>query len=245
MPNFLIISGTSTIGISVAKKLIAANHKVFITGRDLANTEKIANELSVPFSILDAADFAAVDLTFEAAINALGELHGVVNCAGSLLLKSAHLTRQSEYEAVISANLTTAFAVVRSAGKYLAKNGGSVVLVSSAAALTGIANHEAIAAAKAGIIGLTYSAAASYAASHLRFNAVAPGLVESNLTLPITKVAAAREASVAMHALGRLGHPDDVAEAIVFFLRPENNWITGQVLGVDGGLSVVRPKIKL
>jgi 3-oxoacyl-[acyl-carrier protein] reductase len=129
MPNFLIIGGTSTIGLSVAKQLISANHHVFMTGRDTAKTEKIANELSIPFSILDASNFAAVDLAFEAAINAMGEIHGVVNCAGSLLLKSAHLTRQNEYESIISANLTTAFAVVRSAGKYLTKQGGSVVLV--------------------------------------------------------------------------------------------------------------------
>jgi NAD(P)-dependent dehydrogenase (short-subunit alcohol dehydrogenase family) len=115
----------------------------------------------------------------------------------------------------------------------------------SCLSLTGIANHEAIAAAKAGIMGLTYSAAATYASSHIRINAVAPGLIETNLTRPITKVPAARDASIAMHALGRLGHPNDVAQAIVFFLQPENNWITGQILAVDGGLSVVRPKMKL
>jgi NAD(P)-dependent dehydrogenase (short-subunit alcohol dehydrogenase family) len=245
MPNYLVIGGTSTIGSSVIKKLLAANHQVFMTGRDPEKTASIANTFSIPFATLDASDFAAVDSVFEAATSALGELHGVVNCAGSLLLKSAHLTRQTEYEAIIAANLTTAFAVVRSAGKYMTKQGGSVVLVSSAAALTGIANHEAIAAAKAGIIGLTYSAAATYAASHLRINAVAPGLTETNLTLPLTKVEAARNASIAMHALGRLGQPDEVAAAIYFFLQPENNWITGQVLAVDGGLSVVRPKIKM
>jgi len=245
MAKYLIIGGTSSIGISTTKNLLSAGHQVFITGRDPANTEKISHELNIPFAVLDASDFSAVDSVYETAIKIMGEINGVVNCAGSLLLKSAHLTKQVEYEKVISANLTTAFAIVRSAGKYMTKNGGSVVLVSSAAALTGIANHEAIAAAKAGIVGLIYSAAATYASYNLRFNAVAPGLVETNLTSSLTKYQSSRDASIAMHALGRLGQPEDISAAIIFFLSTENSWITGQVIAIDGGLSTVRPKIKM
>jgi 3-oxoacyl-[acyl-carrier protein] reductase len=118
------------------------------------------------------------------------------------------------------------------------------VLVSSAAAMAGLANHEAIAAAKAGILGLTLSAAATYAPANLRINAVAPGLTQTPLTASITGNETARKFSEAMHALGRLGTPEDVARAIVFLLDQANNWITGQVLAVDGGLSRVRPKMK-
>jgi NAD(P)-dependent dehydrogenase (short-subunit alcohol dehydrogenase family) len=125
------------------------------------------------------------------------------------------------------------------------KQGGSVVLITSAAALTGLANHEAIAAAKAGIIGLTQAAAATYASSNLRINAVAPGMVKSPLTNALLKNDLVAKASTAMHALGRIGEPSDVAEAIVFFLNPKNSWITAQVLAVDGGLSAVRPKLKV
>ena len=125
------------------------------------------------------------------------------------------------------------------------QEGGSVVLVSSAAALIGIPHHEAIAAAKAGIIGLTLSAAASYASYHLRFNAVAPGLIETPLTAGLTSNESSRNASMAMHPLGRLGQPEDVSSAIIFFLLPENNWITGQVIAVDGGLSMLRSKQKI
>jgi NAD(P)-dependent dehydrogenase (short-subunit alcohol dehydrogenase family) len=119
-----------------------------------------------------------------------------------------------------------------------------VVLISSAAAMEGLANHEAIAAAKAGILGLTLSAAASYAGQNLRVNAVAPGLTETPLTAALTGNETSRRVSEAMHALGRLGKPEDIARAIVFLLDPANNWITGQVLAVDGGLSRVRPKMK-
>jgi NAD(P)-dependent dehydrogenase (short-subunit alcohol dehydrogenase family) len=132
---------------------------------------------------------------------------------------------------------------MRAAGKHMNK-GGSVVLISSAAAMEGLANHEAIAAAKAGIIGLTLSAAASYASMNLRVNAVAPGLIETPLTASLTGNEGARKFSEAMHALGRLGKPEDVARAIVFLLDTANDWITGQVLAVDGGLSRVRPKMK-
>jgi NAD(P)-dependent dehydrogenase (short-subunit alcohol dehydrogenase family) len=239
MANYLIIGGTSGIGLATAKKLLALGHAVFITGRDPAKTEKTASDLNAPYSILDASDFNAVDSVFESAKNKLGVMNGVVNCAGSLLLKSAHLTNQDEYVKVITANLTTAFAVVRAAGKHMTQEGGSVVLLSSAAALTGISKHEAIAAAKAGIVGLIKSAAATYAPSDLRFNGVAPGLIETPMTAALTANEKSRNISLALHALGRLGQPDDVASAVIFFLLPENSWITGQMLAVDGGLSTI------
>ncbi len=232
MSRFLVIAAASGIGQATVKLLESAGHEVFTTARDHGKI--------TPDALLDATDFEAVEQVFQQA----GEIEGVVNCSGSLLLKAAHLTSKAQYQATIDASLTTAFATVRAAGKYL-KNGGSVVLVSSAAALEGLANHEAIAAAKAGIIGLTLAAAASYAGSKLRVNAVAPGLTETPLTQSLTANENSRKLSEAMHALGRLGQPADIARAIVFLLDPANSWITGQVLAVDGGLSRVRPRMKL
>ena len=231
MARFLVIAAASGIGQATVKQLKATGHQVFTTARDQSKI--------TPDALLDATDFEAVERVFQQA----GEIAGVVNCSGSLLLKAAHLTSKAQYQATIDASLTTAFATVRAAGKYL-RNGGSVVLVSSAAALEGLANHEAIAAAKAGIIGLTLAAAASYAGNNLRVNAVAPGLTETPLTQSLTANASSRQLSEAMHALGRLGQPDDIARAIVFLLDPANSWITGQVLAVDGGLSRVRPRMK-
>lgn len=236
MANFLVIAGSSGIGQAVTQQLRAADHQVFTTARSDATI--------TPDITMDATDFDAVEKAFSAAITQMDSLDGVVNCAGSLLLKSAGLTTQEQYRATIDSSLTTAFATVRAAGKLMG-NGGSVVLISSAAAMEGLANHEAIAAAKAGIIGLTLSAAATYAASNLRFNAVAPGLTETPMTASLTQNAGARKVSESMHALGRLGTADDIARAIVFLLDPANDWITGQVLAVDGGLSRVRPKAKV
>jgi len=236
MANYLIIAASSGIGQATAALLRQAGHGVFTTARD---SGKIA-----PDATLDATDFEAVEAVFQQAIQANGPLDGVANLSGSLLLRAAHLTAKAQYEATIAASLTTAFATVRAAGKHM-RGGGSVVLVSSAAAMQGLANHEAIAAAKAGILGLTLSAAATYASSNLRVNAVSPGLVETPLTAALTASPAARAVSESMHALGRIGQPEDVARAIVFLLDPANSWITGQVLAVDGGLSRLTPKKKV
>lgn len=232
MARYLIIAASSAIGQSLVDLLKKQGDEVLTTAR---TSDKI-----MPDFLLDASDFSAVDKVFEQA----GHLDGVVNCAGSLLLKSAHTTSEIDYEKIINASLTTSFATIRAAGKRMTK-GGSVVLISSAAALTGLANHEAIAAAKAGIIGLAQSAAATYASSNLRINVVAPGMLKTPLTDSLLSNQFVAKASQAMHALGRIGEPEDVARAIVFFLNPSNNWITGQVLAVDGGLSAIRPKLKV
>lgn len=231
MARFLIIAAGSDIAQSTVRQLKSRGHSIITTARN--------TQILTPDFILDAADFEAVERVFKD----VGEIDGVVNFAGSLLLKPAHLTSKEDFDEVVSASLTTAFAAVRAAGKMM-KKGGSVVLISSATAMEGLANHEAIAAAKAGVIGLTLSAAATYAPQNLRFNAIAPGLVETKLTKTVTSNEMSRRYSQEMHALKRLGSPEDVARAICFLLAPENNWITGQVLGIDGGLSSVRPKIK-
>jgi len=232
MALFLIIAASSGMGQATVALLKSLGHQVVTTARDRSKIN--------PDFILDATDFDAVDAVFDQ----VGEVDGVVNFSGSLLLKPAHLTTKEQYQAVVEASLTTAFATVRGAGKHL-KKGGSVVLVSSAAALQGLANHEAIAAAKAGIIGLVVSAAATYASQKLRVNAVAPGLTETPLTASLTSNENSRKFSEAMHALGRLGKPNDVAQAVAFLLDPANDWITGQVLAVDGGLSRITPKIRV
>jgi NAD(P)-dependent dehydrogenase (short-subunit alcohol dehydrogenase family) len=105
-----------------------------------------------------------------------------------------------------------------------------------------LANHEAIAAAKAGVIGLTLSAAATYAARGIRVNCVAPGLVRTPMTARLTSNEATLKASTAMHPLGRIGEPSNIASAIQWLLDAEQSWVTGQVLGLDGGLASVRPR---
>ena len=116
----------------------------------------------------------------------------------------------------------SSFYLLRAAVKAMRPTGGSIVLISSAAAKIGLANHEAIAAAKAGIVGLALSAAATYAARGIRVNTISPGLVKSEITRKLWESEAAAAMSSQMHALGRLGEPDDIAKAVAWLLDPVN-----------------------
>ena len=239
--NHLILGATSDIAGVVAESLIAAGHRVFLAGRDGDALGALADRLSCPSVAFDVNEPDTVAAAFEAAVAEFGELHGAANLVGSFLMKPAHLTTDEEWHETIRLNLDSAFYCVRAAGKAM-RQGGSVVLMSSVAARTGIYAHEAIAAAKAGVIGLTYAAAATYAGRGLRVNCVAPGLTKTKLTERVWANESAAEASREMHALRRLGEPADVAAAVTFLLDPANAWVTGQVFGVDGGLSRVVTK---
>ncbi len=239
--TYLLLGAAGGIGSALARTLATTGATLFLAGRREEPLAVLAAELGAQYTVVDASDFADVDRVTDWARDAAGRLDGVANCVGSLMLKPAHLTKAEEFQATIAANLTTAFATVRSAARVMT-DGGSIVLCSSAAARVGLANHEAIAAAKAGVLGLVLSAAATYASRGLRVNAVAPGLVRTPLTARITASAPASEASRAMHALGRLGEPEDVANLMAWLLGPQASWVTGQCYGVDGGLGTLRAK---
>lgn len=229
----LIIGAAGGIGRELATTLHAQGWDLILAGRTPASLEPLAAEFNATVRALDAGDFAAVETLFADHPG----ITAAANLAGSILLKPAHLTSEAEFAETISQNLKTAFALTRAAGRHMKSAGGSVVLMSSCAAGIGLANHEAISAAKAGIEGLVRSAAATYASAGIRFNAVAPGLVATPMARRITENEGALKASIAMHPLGRIGNAQEIAAAIAFLLAPENNWITGQSLGIDGGLS--------
>jgi NAD(P)-dependent dehydrogenase (short-subunit alcohol dehydrogenase family) len=246
-PLHVILGATGGIGSALARELAADGARLVLAGRDEQKLAALAGDLgaaAVHTAAIDATRFDAVERFVGDAAQQHGPIAGIANCVGSLLLKPAHLTSQAEFEQTVAQSLASAFATVRAAGRTLAAQpeGGSVVLVASAAARLGLANHEAIAAAKGGVIGLAMSAAATYASKRLRVNCVAPGLVRTPLTARITNSTPAEQASLAMHALGRLGEPEDVAGMIAYLLSPRAQWITGQVFGVDGGLGTVRSR---
>ncbi len=200
----------------------------------MAATLGDANALAVAG---DARRLDDLDRAVAAAVERFGRLDGLAHCVGSIFLKPIHLTSPEEFTGTLETNLTSAFLAARAVLAPMRRQGsGSVVLVSTVAARQGLNNHETIAAAKAGIEGLVRSAAMTYARSGIRFNAVAPGLTETPLAAPLLRTDASRAFSEAMHPVGRLGTPDDVARVIDLLLGPEAGWITGQVWGIDGGL---------
>lgn len=241
-PVHLVLGASGGIGSALARRLAAGGARVVLGGRDATRLEELARELDAPICVLETTSFASCEQAVREVAAAHGRLDGLANCVGSLLLKPAHRTDEAEWRAVCSANLDSAFATVRAGAAAMLKSGGSIVLVSSTAARVGLPNHEAIAAAKAGVIGLALAAAASYAPRGIRVNVVAPGLTRTPLAAGLLSSPAAEQASIALHPLGRLGEPEDVARALAWLLDPEQSWVTGQVLGVDGGLSSVRAR---
>lgn len=241
--SVLILGGTGGIGAALARRLHAEGCRLTLAARDASRLTALAAELDAVAIPLDATDAVAVDLAVACAVERHGALDAAVNCVGSIFLKPAHLTTPEEFSRTIALNLTTAFNLVRSASKVMVRqNRGSIALVSSAAAQRGLVSHEAIAAAKAGVEALARSAAASYARQGVRVNCVAPGLVRTTLAAGLLANEAALKASTALHPLGRIGEPDEVAAALAWLIHPAQGWITGQVLGVDGGLAHVQAR---
>ena len=241
-PAYVVFGATGGIGQALCRRLAARGARLMIAGRSQEKLQPLADELTAQTCALNATRFEEVDACIENALQLFGRLDGVANCIGSIVLKPAHSTSEVEWSDTIAANLTTAFAITRASTKAMLNTGGSIVLVSSAAARIGLANHEAIAAAKAGVIGLTLSAAATYGPRGIRVNCVAPGLVRTPMTTRLTTNDTTLKMSTAMHALGRIGEPADVAAAIEWLLSPEQSWVTGQVLGIDGGLGSIRAR---
>jgi NAD(P)-dependent dehydrogenase (short-subunit alcohol dehydrogenase family) len=242
-PAYLILGATGGIGSELSRQLAERGARLMLGARSSEDLEKFAAELPARHFPLDATQTDQVDRCVAETVNIFGRLDGIAHCIGSVLLKPAHLTSDAEWNSTLAINLTSAFVTVRAAARAMRRLGGSIVLTSSAAARVGIANHEAIAAAKAGIIGLVLSASATYAKNNIRLNCVAPGLVRTPMTEHITTNEASLKISLAMHPLGRLGEPSDIASLIVWLLDPKQGWVTGQVLGVDGGLGTVHARM--
>ena len=241
--NVLILGATGGIGSALAGQLAALGYGLSLAARKTERLDVLAAKLKAHSGPVDATNSASVEACVAMAFEQPGSLHGVVNCVGSLLIKPAHTTTDEEWAGVLAANLNSSFYVLRSAASRMMRSGGgSIVLLASAVAQRGMINHEAIAAAKAGVVGLAQSAAATYARYNLRVNCVAPGLTRTPLTELLTRHEASLKASAALHPLGRIGEPEEVASAIRWFLDPQQSWVTGQVIAVDGGLSSVQAR---
>lgn len=241
-PVYVIFGATGGIGTELFKRLVKQEGaRVVLAARDSSKLEKLSGSASANIAVVDPLRAEQVESCISATVKEFGKVDGVANCVGSVLLKSAHTTSAQEFEDVVRINLFSSFNILKSSAKAMMRGkGGSIVFCSSAVARHGIANHEAIAAAKGGVTSMALSAAATYASKNIRVNCVSPGLTDTPLASRITSSEAALKASAAMHALRRIGRPEEVAAALEFFLHPENAFVTGQNLGVDGGLGSVR-----
>lgn len=242
-PVHVLLGATGGIGEATARRLAATGARLVLGARGADRLTALADELDAHAVPLDATDSGQVDQLFATAVERHGRVDGAANLVGSLLLKPAHRTSDDEYHEQVAQNLTTAFWTVRAAARTMQRaGGGSVVLLTSAVARVGMSNHEAIAAAKAGVIGLMLAAAASYANKGIRINAVAPGMTDTPMTAKLLGDDTSRATSAKLHPMNTIGRPDEVASAIAWLLDPFQRVVTGQTLGVDAGLGTVHPR---
>jgi NAD(P)-dependent dehydrogenase (short-subunit alcohol dehydrogenase family) len=238
----LVIGGASGIGAAVTSRLFSLGRPVIAAGRNRDKLEALAQSLSTPsllsLETVDVTDESQTERLFGSIREKFGTISGIVNGAGSVLLKPAHLTSVAEFDLTFAINVRSCFLLLKFGVPLIDPTGGSIVFFSTAAARAGLSNHDVISAAKSAIEGLTRGAAATYANKKIRINAIAPGLVKTPLTERIHSNPTASQASTSMHALGRLGEPDEIASAVTWLLSDEATWITGQSIAFDGGLSL-------
>jgi len=239
-PVYLVIGATGGVGTDLTARLLKRGARLVLAGRNQETLSLAADAAGASYMLCDVTSLDQIQQCVQDARKKFGRLDGVANCAGSILLKPAHLTSEDEWSSMLAVNLTAAFATVKFASRAMMGQGGSIVLVSSCAARVGLPNHETIAACKAGVEGLVRSTAATYARHQIRVNCVAPGLLRTNMSRAITANEAQLQASIDMHPLGRIGTASDVAVVMDWLIGEESSWVTGQSIAVDGGLSSVR-----
>jgi 3-oxoacyl-[acyl-carrier protein] reductase len=234
-----VTGSTRGIGFAIAQALHKAGAKVAIVGRDRAKAEAVASQLGQ-----GAAGFAcdvAVGSQVEGAIaeteKTLGPIDILVNNAGltrdNLILRMS----EEEWDTVLAANLKGAYFTIKAVTKGMMKRrSGRIINITSVVGITGNKGQANYAASKAGLIGLTKSVAREYASRNILVNAVAPGFIETDMTSALPDEAKA--AMLGGVSLGRPGRPEDIAGAVLFLASDLAGYITGQVLAVDGGMTV-------
>ncbi|REG91583.1 SDR family NAD(P)-dependent oxidoreductase [Algoriphagus antarcticus] len=222
--NIVIIGGNSGIGKAVSELAIESGANVFSYSR----SEDGGSKLDVTEEFSEITDLPEI-------------IDGLVYCPGSINLKPFHRISIEDFKSEMELNFFGAVKVLQACMKNLKKSDrASVVLYSTVAVQTGMGFHSGIASAKGAVEGLVRSLAAEWAPNKIRVNAVAPSLTDTPLAQQLLSTDDKRSASDKRHPLGRIGTPEDIAEATLYLLSDKSSWITGQILPVDGGMSSLK-----
>ena len=245
MPTILITGASGGVGQALARHLEADGYDLVLAGRDASRLHAAYGDRHLLIEGDCTTPAGASDIIGKSAL-AGRRLDGLAHCVGNIRLGALHRMKEEDFSDCLQANLISAFHTLAAFVAHLRADNrpGAAVMVSSAAARIGTPNHEAVAAAKAGVEGLGRAAAATYAANGIRVNVVAPGIMETPATTGILDSQVARDAAARQYPLPGIGSADELAGLMAWLLSPAAARVTGQVWSLDGGFSSIRPLVK-
>ncbi|BAL00933.1 3-oxoacyl-[acyl-carrier-protein] reductase [Oscillibacter valericigenes Sjm18-20] len=239
----VVTGGSRGLGRAICRKLAAGGaNVVFSYAGNTAAAQETVKELEDMGAEVravqgDVADSEAVRTLMDTAVKEFGHIHILVNNAGITRDGLAMMMKEEDFDAVIDTNLKGTFLCMKAVSRIMLRQKyGRIVNLSSVVGLHGNAGQVNYAASKAGVIGMTKSLAKELAAKGITVNAVAPGFITTDMTSALPE--AARTALLATIPMARLGAAEDVAAAVAFLAGDASAYITGQVLGVDGGMGM-------
>lgn len=231
MKNIVIIGCGQGIGFA-ATKILSENNNVI--GISKTENPEIQN-LNIEFNLMDILSGNLDEISFPDVID------GLVYAPGSINLKPLNRLSADDFKNDFEINVIGAVRTIQKLLPNLKKSeSASVVLFSSVAAKLGMPFHASISASKGAVEGLTKSLAAELSAQKIRVNAIAPSLTDTNLSSQLLSTPEKREASGKRHPLQRIGNAEEIAKMVEFLLSENSSWITGQIIGIDGGMGSVK-----
>lgn len=229
--NYIIVGGSSGIGFEITKQLSEAGNHVTVLSRSKGEIDSLSNVSHVAY---DVTSDSSPDINLDV-------IDGFAYCPGTINLKPFHGLKSEDFQEDFSINVLGAVKTLQPIIKQLKKNeNASIVFFSTVAVQQGMPFHSSVAASKGALEGITRSLAAELAPK-VRVNCIAPSVTDTPLASRILSSEEKKENSGKRHALNRVGTAKEVAKLATFLLSDDSSWMTGQIIGLDGGMSAVRP----